>query len=73
MLVFPIVPLQQIEQNQTFDFAMTGADGKELEPLTGPGLTGLKNLGNRYFPSQPVLHVTLCRRLTLYFDRAVAT
>ncbi len=38
---------QQIEQNQTFDFAMTGADGKELEPLTGPGLTGLKNLGNR--------------------------
>ncbi|GAA5848588.1 hypothetical protein JCM8547_004563 [Rhodosporidiobolus lusitaniae] len=35
-----------IEQNLTFDFAMTGADGKDLEPLTGPGLTGLKNLGN---------------------------
>jgi len=29
-----------------FDFAMTGADGKELEPVFGPGLTGLKNLGN---------------------------
>lgn len=27
---------------------MTGADGKELEPLTGPGLTGFKNLGNSY-------------------------
>ncbi|GAA5830333.1 hypothetical protein JCM11251_001311 [Rhodosporidiobolus azoricus] len=36
----------QVEQNLTFDFAMTGADGKELEPLTGPGLTGMKNLGN---------------------------
>ena len=29
---------------------MTGEDGKELEPLCGPGLTGLKNLGNRYVP-----------------------
>ncbi|GJN88584.1 hypothetical protein Rhopal_001550-T1 [Rhodotorula paludigena] len=36
----------QVEQNLTFDFAMTGADGKELEPLFGPGLTGLRNLGN---------------------------
>ncbi|KPV75875.1 uncharacterized protein RHOBADRAFT_35647 [Rhodotorula graminis WP1] len=36
----------QVEQNLTFDFAMTGADGKDLEPLAGPGLTGLKNLGN---------------------------
>ncbi|GAA6027092.1 hypothetical protein JCM8097_006105 [Rhodosporidiobolus ruineniae] len=35
-----------IEQNLTFDFAMTGADGKDLEPLFGPGLTGFKNLGN---------------------------
>lgn len=26
---------------------MTGADGKELEPVFGPGLTGMKNLGNR--------------------------
>lgn len=43
---------QQIEQNLTFDFAMTGEDGKDIEPMFGPGLTGLKNLGNRYdFPS----------------------
>ncbi|CAO1631476.1 unnamed protein product [Sympodiomycopsis kandeliae] len=36
----------QLEQNLKFDFNMTGEDGKELEPLFGPGLTGLKNLGN---------------------------
>ncbi|GAA5905099.1 ubiquitin-specific protease UBP14 [Sporobolomyces salmoneus] len=36
----------QVEQNMNFDFAMTGSDGKELEPVFGPGLTGLKNLGN---------------------------
>lgn len=38
---------QQIEHNLKFDFSMTGDDGKELEPVFGPGLTGLKNLGNR--------------------------
>jgi ubiquitin carboxyl-terminal hydrolase 5/13 len=31
-----------------FDFSMTTADGKDMKPLFGPGLTGLKNLGNRY-------------------------
>ncbi|CAO1637383.1 unnamed protein product [Parajaminaea phylloscopi] len=36
----------QLEQNLKFDFVMTGEDGKELEPLFGPNLTGLKNLGN---------------------------
>jgi ubiquitin carboxyl-terminal hydrolase 5/13 len=37
----------QLEQNIKFDFSMTGDDGRELQPLFGPGLTGLKNLGNR--------------------------
>jgi ubiquitin carboxyl-terminal hydrolase 5/13 len=37
---------QQLEQNLHFDFAMTDADGRQLRPLFGPGLTGLKNLGN---------------------------
>lgn len=32
---------------------MTGDDGAELEPLFGPGLTGLKNLGNRCVPPPP--------------------
>ncbi|KAF3125543.1 hypothetical protein TWF594_001535 [Orbilia oligospora] len=35
-----------IEQNLRWEFRMTGEDGKELSPLFGPGLTGLKNLGN---------------------------
>lgn len=36
----------QIEQNLRWEFSMTTGDGKELTPLFGPGLTGLKNLGN---------------------------
>lgn len=36
----------QIEQNLRWEFSMTTEDGKELAPLFGPGLTGLKNLGN---------------------------
>ncbi|GAB0136621.1 hypothetical protein EsDP_00004916 [Epichloe bromicola] len=36
----------QIEQNLRWDFSMTTEDGKELKPLFGPGLTGLRNLGN---------------------------
>lgn len=42
----------QVEQNMKFDFAMSGEDGKELEPLFGPGLTGLRNLGNRCVTKQ---------------------
>lgn len=36
----------QVEQNLRWDFAMVTEDGKELQPLFGPELTGLKNLGN---------------------------
>lgn len=36
----------QIEQNLKWEFDMTTEDGKELTPLFGKGLTGLKNLGN---------------------------
>lgn len=51
--LFMLTPaLQQIEHNLKFDFSMTGDDGKELEPVFGPGLTGLKNLGNRYVPRE---------------------
>ena len=42
-----LTPLQQIEHNLKFDFSLTGEDGKAFEPVFGPGLTGLKNLGNR--------------------------
>ena len=35
-----------IEQNMKWEFSMTTADGKEMQAVFGPGLTGLKNLGN---------------------------
>lgn len=39
---------QQIEHNLKYDFSLTGEDGKAFEPVFGPGLTGLCNLGNRW-------------------------
>ena len=41
----------QIEQNLRWDFSMTTEDGRELQPLFGKGLTGLKNLGNSCYLS----------------------
>ncbi|KAF5346463.1 hypothetical protein D9756_010077 [Leucocoprinus leucothites] len=36
----------QLEHNLTYDFSLLSEDGTALEPLFGPGLTGLQNLGN---------------------------
>ncbi|KDN42727.1 ubiquitinyl hydrolase [Tilletiaria anomala UBC 951] len=36
----------QVEQNLSFDFSMMGEDGQKLQSVFGPGLTGLRNLGN---------------------------
>jgi len=36
----------QIEQNMNLDIKMTTKDGKEYEPVYGPGFTGIENLGN---------------------------
>ncbi|KAF9445641.1 ubiquitinyl hydrolase [Macrolepiota fuliginosa MF-IS2] len=37
----------QLEHNLSYDFALTSSsDGSALQPLFGPGLTGLQNLGN---------------------------
>ncbi|KAJ7827504.1 hypothetical protein B0H14DRAFT_1230424 [Mycena olivaceomarginata] len=36
----------QIEHNLNYDFSLTDEDGRALEPVFGPGLTGLSNLGN---------------------------
>ncbi|KMU92678.1 ubiquitin carboxyl-terminal hydrolase 14 [Coccidioides immitis H538.4] len=36
----------QIEQNLKWEFTMTSSDGMDLKPIFGPGLTGLRNLGN---------------------------
>jgi len=39
---------KQIEQNMNLDIKMTTKDGKDLQPVYGPGFTGIENLGNRY-------------------------
>lgn len=44
----------QIEQNLRWEFSMTTDDGKELKPLFGRGLTGLKNLGNSCYLASTV-------------------
>lgn len=44
----------QIEHNLKFDFSLTGEDGKALEPVFGPGLTGLSNLGNSCYMASVV-------------------
>ncbi len=36
-----------VELNATYDFNRILDSGKELAPCFGPGLTGVKNLGNR--------------------------
>ncbi|KIM24164.1 hypothetical protein M408DRAFT_331920 [Serendipita vermifera MAFF 305830] len=36
----------QIDQNFNYEFSVTDENGKPFEPLFGPGLTGLRNLGN---------------------------
>ncbi|KAH9970100.1 hypothetical protein BGW80DRAFT_1333302 [Lactifluus volemus] len=36
----------QIEHNLNFDFSLKDESGNALEPVFGPGLTGLQNLGN---------------------------
>ncbi|KAF7363760.1 Ubiquitin carboxyl-terminal hydrolase [Mycena sanguinolenta] len=44
----------QIEHNLKYDFSLTTEDGRALEPVFGPGLTGLSNLGNScYMASCP--------------------
>mmetsp|Transcript_23484 Transcript_23484/g.30695 ORF Transcript_23484/g.30695 Transcript_23484/m.30695 type:complete len:861 (-) Transcript_23484:288-2870(-) len=36
----------EVELNKTYDFSKITESGKNLEPIRGPGYTGLKNLGN---------------------------
>jgi ubiquitin carboxyl-terminal hydrolase 5/13 len=38
---------QQIEHNLNFDFSLKDEAGNAFEPVFGPCLTGLQNLGNR--------------------------
>lgn len=44
----------QIEQNLRWEFSMTTDDGKEMKPLFGKGLTGMKNIGNSCYLASTV-------------------
>ncbi|KAI0344363.1 ubiquitinyl hydrolase [Trametopsis cervina] len=44
----------QIEHNLQFDFSLTDESGNALEPVFGPGLTGLANLGNSCYMASVV-------------------
>ena len=39
---------RELDQNTNFDWNRIQESGQEVEPLFGPGYTGLVNLGNRY-------------------------
>ncbi|KAI9436861.1 ubiquitin carboxyl-terminal hydrolase 14 [Lactarius indigo] len=44
----------QIEHNLNFDFSLTDESGKALDPVFGPGLTGIQNLGNSCYMASVV-------------------
>ncbi|KAH8977355.1 ubiquitin carboxyl-terminal hydrolase 14 [Lactarius akahatsu] len=44
----------QIEHNLNYDFSLTDESGKALEPVFGPGLTGIQNLGNSCYMASVV-------------------
>lgn len=39
---------RELEQNLSFEWDRVEERGQQLQPVFGPGLTGLRNLGNRY-------------------------
>lgn len=39
---------RELDQNTNFDWNRIQESGQEVEPVFGPGYTGLVNLGNRY-------------------------
>ena len=67
----PSLTEMQIEQNMRWEFSMTSEDGKELKPIFGAGLTGLKNLGNScYLASILQCLYALPAFKERYFDKA---
>ncbi|KAG8751505.1 hypothetical protein FRC12_012420 [Ceratobasidium sp. 428] len=63
----------QIEQNLKFDFSMTGEDGKLLQPVFGPGLTGLQNLGNSCYMASVLQTLFVLPSFTSYYGAGLPT
>lgn len=51
---------RELDQNTNFDWNRIQESGQEVEPLFGPGYTGLVNLGNRYFWFPKVVLLQSC-------------
>jgi len=67
----------QIEQNMNLDIKMTTKDGKDLQPVYGPGFTGIENLGNSCYMASIVqmmfaIPEVAQRYLDLSFDPSIA-
>ncbi|XVE80238.1 hypothetical protein DITRI_Ditri14bG0123600 [Diplodiscus trichospermus] len=43
---------RELDQNTNFDWNRIQESGQDVEPIFGPGYTGLVNLGNRYYVNQ---------------------
>ncbi|KAJ7074130.1 hypothetical protein C8F01DRAFT_1099340 [Mycena amicta] len=64
----------QIEHNLKYDFSLTSEDGQALQPVFGPGLTGLSNLGNScYMASALQALFSLPSFRTRYFSATSTT
>lgn len=66
----------QIEQNMNLDIKMTTKDGKDLQPVYGPGFTGIENLGNSCYMASVIqmmfaIPEVAQRYLDLSFDPAI--
>ena len=52
---------KELDQNMNFDWNRIQESGQQVEPLFGPGYTGLVNLGNRQSDDEKIeaLPITL--------------
>jgi ubiquitin carboxyl-terminal hydrolase 5/13 len=58
----------QLEQNMNFEFSMATDDGLALEPIFGPRLTGLKNIGNSCYMASVMQSLLVLPELNAFHD-----